>query len=66
MNFPWEKTVAAPTDAKNKPWRTVGPQKGLSCGRLKEEPEEPAQPCGFHSVLEAYGGSRTVHVTCTE
>lgn len=31
LNFPWEKTVVAPTDAENKPWRKVGLQNGLSC-----------------------------------
>jgi len=41
-------------------------RKGFPAGRLEAEPEEPAQPCGYHSVLEAYGGNRTLHVTCTE
>lgn len=30
LNSPWEKTVVAPADAENTPWRKVGPQKGLS------------------------------------
>ena len=66
LNFPWEKTVVAPTDAENKPWRKVGPQKGLSCREAGGGARRAHTVRGSHGVLEAYGGNRSLHVTHTE